>query len=121
MRVGPPPEKNLNTGVDAIFCSPVPFNQRSVHLHKVQIGRLVGRGYLPLPTNVTTVAYKTWLFICISNGAGGKACSTVFMTRETRVRVSLLPKSVFSLFTSLITSERHLFGGSRDPSTVMQA
>ncbi len=95
--------------VGAIFCSLVPFNQRSVHLHKVQIGRLVSRGYLHLPTNVTTLAYKTRLFICISNGAGGKACSMVFLTRETRVPVRLLPKSFFSLFTSLITSERHLF------------
>ncbi len=58
---GSSPRKKKNTGVYAIFCSLVPFNQWSVHLHKVQIGRIVGRGYLPLPIKVTTLAYKTRL------------------------------------------------------------
>ncbi len=54
MWVGPPPEKKI-TGVYDIFCSLVPFNFQSVYLHKVQIVRLVGRSYLPLPTNIITL------------------------------------------------------------------
>ncbi len=70
------------------------------------IGHLIGRCYLHYLCPLTSQYYKRWLFKHNSSGAVGKG--VVFLKRATRVRVHLLPKSFFSLFTSHITSERHL-------------
>ncbi len=70
------------------------------------IGRLIGMCYLHYLCPLTSQHYKRRLFKHNSSGAAGKGI--VFLKRATRVRVRLLPKSFFSLFTSHITSERHL-------------
>ncbi len=69
-------------------------------------GRVIGRCYLHYVCPLTSQHYKRRLFKHNSSGAAGKG--VVFLKRATRVRVRLLPKSFFSLFTSHITSERHL-------------
>ncbi len=71
-----------------------------------RIGRLIVRCYLHYLCPLTSQHYKRWLFKHNSSGAAGKGI--VFLKRATRVCVRLLPKSFFSLFTSHITSERHL-------------
>ncbi len=70
------------------------------------IGRLIGRCCVHYRCPLTSQHYKRRLFKHSSSGAAGKG--VVFLTRATRVRVRLMPKSFFSLFTSHITSERHL-------------
>ncbi len=70
------------------------------------IGRLVGRCYLHYLCPLMSQHYKRRLFKHTSSGTAGKG--VVFLKRATQVRIRLLPKSFFSLFTSHITSERHL-------------
>ncbi len=70
------------------------------------IGHLIGSCYLHYLCPLTSQHYKRRLFKHNSSGAACKG--VVFLKQATRVRVCLLPKSFFSLFTSHITSERHL-------------
>ncbi len=71
--------------------------------------RLVSRGYLHKLRPPEGQHCKRRLLNTSFSGIGSKVRSSHFLTRLTRVQICLLLNSLFSLFTSHITLERHLF------------